>query len=57
MRLFDGDIANAYLLLRVFNLEDGSSPNIKFFRDLWSLYMDKVIDFRSDQGYKVYALE
>lgn len=56
MRLFDGDVNNAYVLLRVFDLEGENGPNIKFFRDPWSLYMNSVLDFRSDNGYKVYEL-
>lgn len=58
MRTFDSDVDNVYFLLRVFNMEEGSSANVKFFRDPWSLYIssDRVLDFRSDQGYKVYEL-
>ncbi|RYO93890.1 hypothetical protein DL762_000845 [Monosporascus cannonballus] len=57
MREFDGDPNNAYVLLRVFNLEEDSDPGIKLFRDPWSLYMDGILDFRSEQGYKVYGGE
>lgn len=56
MRHFDGHVDNAYVLLRVFDLEGENSPNVKFFRDPWSLYLNRVLDFRSDQGYKVYEL-
>ena len=56
MRQFDGDLRNAYILLRVFDIEGDNSPNVKFFRDPWSLYLSRVLDFRSDQGYKVYEL-
>ncbi|GAB1311860.1 hypothetical protein MFIFM68171_02070 [Madurella fahalii] len=54
MREFDGSADNAYILLRVFDLDDGRNTGVKFFRDPWSLYMDGVLDFRSDEGYKVY---
>ena len=54
MRQFDGDANNAYLLLRVFDLKEGKRPNIKFFKDLWSLYMDGALEFRSEHGYTVY---
>lgn len=54
MRDFHGTADNAYILLRVFDLDDGRNIGIKFFDDPWSLYMDDVLKFRSDQGYKVY---
>lgn len=54
MREFDGTADNAYILLRVFNLDEGRDPGLKFFHDPWSLYMDGVLKFRSDEGYKVY---
>ncbi|RYP37876.1 hypothetical protein DL767_002748 [Monosporascus sp. MG133] len=54
MRKFDGDPNNAYVLLRVFNMEEGNDPGIKFFRDPWSLYIGGILDFRSEAGYKVY---
>ncbi|RYP69608.1 hypothetical protein DL770_008214 [Monosporascus sp. CRB-9-2] len=54
MREFDGDPNNTYVLLRVFNLEEGNNPGIKFFRDPWSLYMGGILNFRSEAGYKVY---
>ena len=54
MREFDGTANNAYILLRVFDLDEGRNTGVKFFCDPWSLYMDGVLDFRSDEGYKVY---
>ncbi|KAG8157080.1 hypothetical protein KVR01_013070 [Diaporthe batatas] len=54
MREFHGTAKDAYILLRVFNVEDSKNVGIKFFDDPWSLYMDNVLKFRSDQGYKVY---
>lgn len=54
MRKFHGTAGDAYILLRVFNLDDGRNVDIKFFNDPWSLYLDGVLKFRSDQGYKVY---
>ncbi|RYP11237.1 hypothetical protein DL764_000193 [Monosporascus ibericus] len=54
MRGFDGDANNGYVLLRVYNMEEGNEPGIKFFRDPWSLYMYRILDFRSEAGYKVY---
>ncbi|KAK3385925.1 hypothetical protein B0H63DRAFT_560413 [Podospora didyma] len=54
MREFDGTADNAYILLRVFDLDDGRNAGVKFFRDPWSLYMGGVLNFRSDEGYKVY---
>ncbi|RYP88497.1 hypothetical protein DL769_000264 [Monosporascus sp. CRB-8-3] len=54
MREFNGDPNNAYVLLRVFNMEEDNGPGIKFFRDPWSLYMGGILDFRSEEGYKVY---
>lgn len=55
MRDFDGDPSNANVLLRVFGLEDGHSSRIKLFRDPWSLYKDRTLDFRSQEGYRVYG--
>lgn len=54
MREFNGTADNAYILLRVFDLDDGRNPGVKFFRDPWNLYIDGVFNFRSDEGYKVY---
>lgn len=54
MREFNGTADNAYILLRVFDLDDGRNAGVKFFRDPWSLYIDGVLNFRSDEGYKVY---
>ncbi|KAK7728665.1 hypothetical protein SLS63_006526 [Diaporthe eres] len=54
MREFNGTADNAYILIRVFDLDEGRNAGIKFFRDPWSLYTDGILDFRSDEGYKVY---
>lgn len=54
MREFNGTADNAYILIRVFDLDEGRNAGVKFFRDPWSLYTDGVLDFRSDEGYKVY---
>lgn len=54
MREFHGMADNAYILLRVFNLDDGVDVGVKFFDDPWSLYMNGALKFRSDEGYKVY---
>lgn len=54
MREFNGTADNAYILIRVFDLDEGKNAGVKFFRDPWSLYTDGVLDFRSDEGYKVY---
>lgn len=54
MREFNGTADNAYILLRVFDLDDRRNAGVKFFRDPWSLYIDGLLDFRSDEGYKVY---
>lgn len=54
MREFNGTAENAYVLLRVYDLHDGRSPGVKFFRDPWSLYIGGILNFRSDEGYEVY---
>lgn len=54
MREFNGTAENAYILLRVYDLDDRRNPGIKFFRDPWSLYIDGILKFRSDEGYEVY---
>lgn len=54
MREFNGTADNAYILLRVYDLDDGKTPGVKFFRDPWSLYIEGTLRFRSDEGYKVY---
>lgn len=56
MRAYDGDADNAYILIRVFNI-DGERPGVKFYVKPWTLYMDGVLEFRSDDGYKVYSNE
>ena len=53
MRDFDGDPNDAYILVRVFNVDRGDEIGIKFFSNPWSLYIDRVLDFRSKEGYEV----
>lgn len=54
MREFGGTANDAYILIRVFDLEEGKNPGLKFFHDPWSLYVGGVLNFKSDEGYKVY---
>lgn len=54
MRRYHDDPHNAYILVRVFNLE-GGNVGIKVFPKTWSLYVSNVLDFRSDQGYTVHG--
>jgi hypothetical protein len=54
MRACDGDPDNAYILIRVSNI-DGERPGVKFYASPWALYMDKVLEFKSEGGYKVYS--
>ncbi len=54
MRACDGDPNNAYILLRVFNI-DGDRPEVKLYINPWRLYMGGVLKFTSDNGYKVYS--
>ncbi len=53
MREFDGDPNNAYILVRVFNMGDERSAGVTFFREPWSLYMDNILYFNSENGYAV----
>lgn len=55
MRYFHDDPDNAYILLRVFNINiEGEGPGLKIFPNPWSLYTAGVLDFRSAEGYQVY---
>jgi len=54
MRACDGDVDNAYILIRVFNI-DGERTGVKFYSRPWRLYMDGVLEFRAEGGYKVYG--
>ena len=54
MREFDRSANDAYILLRVFDLDVERNPGVKFFCNPWSLYMEGVLNFKSDEGYKVY---
>jgi hypothetical protein len=53
MRRFDLDPDNAYILLRVFEIES-EQPGLRLFPSPWGLYMDRTLEFRSEMGYKVY---
>ena len=52
MREFDDDPDNAYILIRVSGVES-DQPGLKLFVSPWRLYLDRVIDFRSELGYQV----
>ena len=52
MRGFHNDPDNAYILIRVFNIEN-EGRGVKFFPDPWGLYMSRVLDFISKEGYRV----
>jgi hypothetical protein len=54
MRACDGDPKNVYVLIRVFNI-DSDRPGFKLFTNPWRLYMERLLDFRSGDGYKVYS--
>ncbi|KAK2690932.1 hypothetical protein QWA68_010794 [Fusarium oxysporum] len=56
MRQYEGDLGNVYILIRVFQLEAEGGPSFRFFLNPWSLYLEGALDFRSDEGYKVYGL-
>ncbi|RKK68400.1 hypothetical protein BFJ69_g13644 [Fusarium oxysporum] len=56
MRQYEGDLGNAYVLVRGFQLEAEGGPSFRLFLNPWSLYLEGALDFRSDQGYKVYGL-
>jgi len=54
MREFDRSANDAYILLRVFDLDVERKPGVKFFCNPWNLYMEGALNFRSDEGYQVY---
>jgi len=54
MRCYHGDPDNVYILVRVFNIEDGHG-GVKIFPDTWSFYLGDVLDFRSKDGYEVFG--
>ncbi len=54
MRACDGDPNNAYILLRVFNI-DGDRPGVKLYINPWRLYIGGVLKFTSENGYKLYS--
>ena len=54
MRTYDGDPDNAYILLRVFDIDD-EDTGLKIFPNPWSLYIAGVIDFKSAEGYQAYG--
>lgn len=48
------DPNNVYLLIRVYNVET-DNLDVKFYLNPWKLYLDGVLDFRSEGGYTVRA--
>lgn len=56
MRDYDDDPVHAHILLRVFDI-DGESTSLKIFPNPWSLYMARVIDFRSIGEYQAYEVD
>ncbi|KAJ4030372.1 hypothetical protein NW753_013911 [Fusarium oxysporum] len=56
MRQYEGDLGNVYILIRVFQLEAEGGPSFRFFLNPWRLYLEGALDFRSNEGYKVYGL-
>ncbi|KAH8892664.1 hypothetical protein GQ53DRAFT_646961, partial [Thozetella sp. PMI_491] len=55
MRLYHNRDSDAYILLRVFNI-DGERPGIKYFSNPWALYLNGILEFRCppNQSYNVY---
>ncbi|EWG44919.1 hypothetical protein FVEG_15755 [Fusarium verticillioides 7600] len=56
MRQYEGDLANVYILIRVFQMEAEGGPDFRLFVNPWSLYLTGALEFRSSEGYKVYGL-
>ncbi|KAK6842238.1 hypothetical protein PG987_003098 [Apiospora arundinis] len=54
MRRYNNDALHAYILVRVSNIEN-ADIQLKFYPDPWNLYMNQVLDFRSEEGYRVFA--
>ncbi|KPM41940.1 hypothetical protein AK830_g4632 [Neonectria ditissima] len=51
MQKFENDPGNAYILLRVFNIER-DDPGLKFHPKPWSLYLSGILAFVSAGGYQ-----
>ncbi|KAH6627198.1 hypothetical protein B0J18DRAFT_465142 [Chaetomium sp. MPI-SDFR-AT-0129] len=54
MRTHDGDPENVYILLRVFKV-DGDRPGMVLYPNPWRSYMDRLLEFKSADGYTVYT--
>lgn len=52
MQRFDDDPNNAYIILRVYDIE-GENPDFKPYPLPWRLYLNGVLMFTSPQGYQV----
>ncbi|KAM6516418.1 hypothetical protein FALCPG4_014601 [Fusarium falciforme] len=52
MQRFDEDPNNAYIVLRVYDIE-GENPDLKAYPRPWSLYLDGFLTFTSPHGYQV----
>ncbi|KAJ3531643.1 hypothetical protein NM208_g6992 [Fusarium decemcellulare] len=53
MKRFDNDPNNAYVLIRVFDI-DADSPGLKFFPSPWSLSLQGSLEFASAGGYQIH---
>ncbi|KAF5008934.1 hypothetical protein FDECE_4797 [Fusarium decemcellulare] len=52
MKRFDNDPNNAYVLIRVFDI-DADSPGLKFYPSPWNLSLQGTLEFASAGGYQV----
>lgn len=52
MRKFDKDPGNAYILLRVFDV-DGDNPGLKIYPSPWGLGLTGILGFSAPGGYEV----
>ena len=52
MRTYDDDPQNAYILLRIFNVE-GENPGMKLYPRPWHLWAAGVLAFTAPNGYSV----
>ncbi|KAI8712978.1 DUF3883 domain-containing protein [Fusarium sp. LHS14.1] len=52
MQRFDNDSNNAYIVLRVYDIE-GENPDLKAYPCPWSLYLNGFLTFTSTNGYQV----
>ncbi|RSM01630.1 hypothetical protein CDV31_011271 [Fusarium ambrosium] len=51
MQRFDDDPNNAYIVLRVYNIE-GENPDLKAYPRPWNLYLNGFLTFTSPHGYQ-----